>query len=282
MDITEKKFALLRSPSYKKAYKDPDFLERPECRSIRVQLELAKPELELQHFKIDSTIVVFGSARIREYAEAQHLVDIAKAALEDTPTDKRRLHNLQRAEELLKLSKYYDLARRFGRIVSEECKDDERNNYVIITGGGPGIMEAANRGAYDAGMPSIGLNISLPMEQSPNPYISPELCFQFHYFAVRKMHFLLRAKALVIFPGGYGTLDEFFEALTLRQTRRMQHIPIVMFGANDYWNKIINFKKMAHWGMINDDDLDLYYEAETPEQAWDYIKKYHARMEPQK
>ena len=195
--------------------------------------------------------------------------------LEEKPDDVRRQKRVRRMEKLLELSKYYVMAREFGRLVSEECRKDSRKNYVIITGGGPGIMEAANRGAYDAGAPSIGLNIDLPSEQEPNPYISPEFCFHFNYFAIRKMNFLIRAKALVAFPGGMGTLDELFEALTLRQTGKMQHIPIILFGKEDFWDKIINFEALVESGVIAEDDLDLFYVAETPAQAWDFIKRYH-------
>jgi uncharacterized protein (TIGR00730 family) len=174
-------------------------------------------------------------------------------------------------------SPYYDAAREFGRLVSTTCQTQHRCEYVVITGGGPGIMEAANRGAFDAGAKSIGLNITLPEEQVPNPYIAPDLCFQFHYFALRKMHFLLRAAALVVFPGGFGTLDELFDALTLRQTRRMQAIPIILFG-REYWERVIDFQFLADEGVIADEHLDLLDYAETAQEAWEIISRFHRHL----
>lgn len=266
---------LMCSPSFRLAYQDPELMEQPQMRSVRLQLELLKPELALEKAKIDTTIVVFGSARIPAPENAQHNVEVAEMSLADNPKDKRRQWKLQQAKNLRDLSVYYGMAQEFARIVSEECKNDVRKNYVIITGGGPGIMEAANRGAWDAEMPSIGLNIKLPREQQPNRYISPELCFQFHYFTIRKMHFLMKAKALVAFPGGFGTLDELFEALTLRQTGRMQRIPIILFGRKNFWDKVINFDFLVETGVIDPEDLDLFYPVETAAQAWDYIKRFH-------
>ncbi len=270
---------LMCSPSFRMAYQDPDLMEQPQLRSVRLQLEAIKPELALEKAKIDSTIVVFGSARIPAPDDALHHVQVAEMTLSESPKDKRRQAKLQQAKHLQDLSRYYIMAQEFSRLVAEECKHDIRKNYVIITGGGPGIMEAANRGAWDAEMPSIGLNIKLPREQQPNRYISPDLCFQFHYFAIRKMHFLLKAKALVAFPGGFGTLDELFEALTLRQTGRMQRIPIILFGTKNFWDKVINFDFLVESGVIDDADLDLFYSAETPLQAWDYIKRFHQLYE---
>ena len=196
--------------------------------------------------------------------------------LADTPNDVRRQRAVARAEEIAKRSHYYETAREFARLVSTACQKDDNCDYVITTGGGPGIMEAANRGAFEVGAKSIGLNIRLPHEQQPNPYITPELCFQFHYFAMRKFHFLLRAKALVVFPGGFGTLDELFDALTLRQTGRMQEIPIIMFG-REYWQRAVNFTFLADSGTIDDDDLDLFSFAETAEEAWNMIQQFHRR-----
>jgi len=261
--------------SYELAYRDQDLMDQPELRPVRLMMEALKPEMALERENINSTIVVFGSARIADPEKAKHNLTAAQMLLEEKPDDVRRKKRVRRMEKLLELSKYYVMAREFGRLVSEECRKDSRKNYVIITGGGPGIMEAANRGAYDAGAPSIGLNIDLPSEQEPNPYISPEFCFHFNYFAIRKMNFLIRAKALVAFPGGMGTLDELFEALTLRQTGKMQHIPIILFGKEDFWDKIINFEALVESGVIAEDDLDLFYVAETPAQAWDFIKRYH-------
>ena len=184
---------------------------------------------------------------------------------------------LKRAEQLLAYCRYYDAAREFARLVSIDNQCDDKRDYVIITGGGPGIMEAANRGAFDVGCKSIGLNIKLPSEQQPNPFITPELCFQFKYFALRKFHFILRAAAVVLFPGGFGTLDEMFETLTLRQTHRMQPVPIILFG-RDYWSKVINFQFLADSGVISDEHLKLFSYAETPEEAWQQILDFHETM----
>ena len=267
---------LKSNPSYRLAYQDEDLMNQDELRPVRLMMESLKPDIALDKANIDSTIVVFGSARIVDRETAEHNLTAAQILLDEKPKEARRKLRVERAKKIVELSRYYDLAREFGRIVSEECKKDSRRNYVIITGGGPGIMEAANRGAYDAGCPSIGLNIDLPREQEPNRYITPDLCFHFNYFSVRKMHFLHRAKALVAFPGGMGTLDELFEALTLRQTGKMQHIPIILFGVKDFWKKIVDLPAMVEFGVISEEDLDLFYEAETPQQAWDYIKRYHA------
>jgi uncharacterized protein (TIGR00730 family) len=266
---------IMLSPSYRMAHRDLDFLDEPELRPVRMQLELLKPEMRFEEYNIQSTIVVFGSASVREPVEARRHYEQAKAHLEDTPDDERRQRRVVRAEELVKLSRYYEDARQFSRIVSECSQDDDRCDYVICTGGGPGIMEAANRGAFEIGAKTIGLNISLPREQVPNPYITPELCFQFHYFAMRKVHFLLRAKALVAFPGGFGTFDELFQTLTLRQTDRMQKLPIILYGS-EYWNSVVNFKELASRGVIDDRHLDLFRFADEPEEAWDMIKQYHS------
>ena len=265
---------ILHSPSYRVAYKDVDFLAGPRLRPVRMELELMKPELTLREHKISSTIVVFGGTRIREPAAAEEKLAAARAHLADTPDDARRQRAVARAERLAAKSRYYDLARQFAGLVSSTCQVQGKCDYVVVTGGGPGIMEAGKRGAYEAGAKSIGLNIRLPREQRPNPYITPELCFQFHYFALRKFHFILRAKALVVFPGGFGTIDELFDALTLRQTGRMQKIPIIMFG-REFWENVVNFQFLADEGTISDDDLDLFQYAETPEEAWEIIRKFH-------
>lgn len=265
---------LVHSPSYRVAYRDIEMMESPEFRSVRVELELLKTELILQKEHVESTIVVFGSTQVCEPAVAQKKLDEARQRLDKTPDDPRRRRQLARAERIAAKSPYYDLAREFARLVSSQCQVEGRCDYVITTGGGPGIMEAANRGAHDVGAKSVGLNIRLPKEQEPNPYITPELCFQFHYFAIRKLHFLLRAKALLIFPGGYGTIDEMFDALTLRQTGRMQHIPIILFGRK-YWERVINFQFLADEGTIDERDLDLFHFADTPEEAWQRIQEYH-------
>jgi len=265
---------ILHSPSYRVAYKDVDFLSHPKLRPSRMELELLKPEMAFERQGIRSTVVVFGSTRITEPAVAQRNLEQARARLDDTPDDPRRQRSVARAEQIAANSRYYELARQFATLVSSTCQVQGECDYVVVTGGGPGIMEAANRGAYDVRAKSIGLNIRLPREQQPNPYITPELCFQFHYFAMRKFHFILRAKALVVFPGGFGTLDELFDALTLRQTGRMQDIPIIMFG-REYWEKAIDFQFLADQGSIDDKHLDLFRYAETAEEAWEMILRFH-------
>jgi uncharacterized protein (TIGR00730 family) len=267
---------IIHSLSYRVAYQDVDFLMEPEMRAARMELEELKPEWYFQKYNIRSTIVVFGSTQIVEPAVARERLEQAQARLADTPKDPRRRRAVHRAEQLLKRSHYYDVAREFARLVSTDCQNDGQCDYVICTGGGPGIMEAANRGAFEAGSKSIGLNIRLPREQAPNPYITPELCFQFHYFAIRKFHFILRAKALVVFPGGFGTLDELTDALTLRQTGRMQEIPIILFG-REYWEQAFPVEFLADAGTIEDDDLDLFRYAETAEEAWRMIQQFHHR-----
>lgn len=267
---------ILHSPSYRLAYRDVDFLLDPRLRPARMELELLKPELAFEEEKVRSTIVVFGGTRIAERPAAEKKLEIAKANLADTPEDPRRQREVARAERLLAKCHYYDIAREFGQLVSSTCQKKGKCDYVIVTGGGPGVMEAGNRGAYDVGAKSVGLNIRLPMEQRPNPYITPELCFQFHYFAIRKLHFLLRAKGLVVFPGGYGTLDELFDTLTLRQTGRMQDVPVIMFG-REFWENVIDFQYLADEGTIDDRDLDLFSYAETAQEAWDIITAFHAK-----
>ncbi|MEX0679327.1 MAG: TIGR00730 family Rossman fold protein [Pirellulales bacterium] len=265
--------AILDSPSFVLAERDTAFLARTELRPVRLQLELLKPEMALADRGIDSTIVVFGSLRILDRPVLEQRRQSLAAALAAGPGDARVARDLAKAERLLAKADYYDAARRFAEIASSRPATGGKK-YVIVTGGGSGIMEAANRGAYDAGATSIGLNIILPTEQAPNPYITPELCFQFHYFALRKMHFLMRARALVVFPGGFGTLDELFDALTLRQTRRMQEIPIIMYSRS-YWERVIDFQFLADEAAIADEDLELVSYAETPEEIWNIIARFH-------
>lgn len=265
---------IMHSPSYRLAYQDPEFLTRPEMRATRMELEILKPEILFAEQHIHSTIVVFGGTRIVEPAAAAAKVERARARLADTPDDVRRQRAVQRAERLAAKSHYYETAREFARLVSTAGQQGERRDFVIVTGGGPGVMEAANRGAFDCDAKSIGLNIHLPQEQSPNPYITPELCFQFRYFAMRKLHFVMRARALVVFPGGYGTLDELFEVLTLRQTGRMQQIPVILFG-REFWERLIDFQFLADEGTINDEDLDLFRYADTAAEGWEMIRQFH-------
>ena len=270
---------IVNSPSYELAEVDIPFLKRKELRPVRMQLELLKTEMALVEQGVQSTIVVYGGTQVVPTDEAIDRLDRAKAALEKNPDDKKAKRAVDVAQRVMEKTKYYDDAREFGRIVSSTCQKDGICDYVIMTGGGPGIMEAANRGAYDVDAKSIGLNITLPEEQFPNPYITPELCFQFHYFALRKMHFLLRAKALVLFPGGFGTLDELFCALTLKQCGRMQVIPIILYDRN-YWRQIINFEALADEGVIRDEHLDLIDYADTPEEAWKIISDFHEHPSP--
>jgi hypothetical protein len=267
---------ILTSPTYLLAERDIALLARPELRSVRMQLEIIKPELVLDEHRVHSTIVVFGATRIVEEAEAKRRLQAAKELLVKDPKSTVAKRAVARAERVLAKSHYYDAARKFGSLVSAACQDGDRD-YVITTGGGPGIMEGANRGAHDVGAESIGLNITLPEEQRPNPYITPELCFQFHYFGMRKLNFLLRAKALLVFPGGFGTLDELTDALTLRQTGKMQPIPIVMYSRK-YWEQVIDFQFLADEGVIADEDLALLSYAETPEEAWEIIQRFHAEL----
>ncbi len=262
------------SSSYIPADRDTDFLQRDELRPIRLGLELLKPELIQTEQGIRSTIVVFGSARLLEPARAQQALETARVELQVAPQDPLRQQRVEMAERRLALAHYYDIAREFGRLVSSTCQIDGQCDYVIVTGGGPGIMEAANRGAADAGAKSMGLNITLPHEQQPNPYITPDLCFQFRYFALRKMHFLLRARALVVFPGGFGTLDELFETLTLLQTGKTRNITIVLMG-QAYWERLINWSMLVDEGLIGPGDLSLFHFAETAQQAWDLISRTH-------
>jgi len=258
------------SSSYIPADRDTEFLQREELRSVRIGLELLKPELIQQEQGIQSTIVVFGSARLQEPNAAARTLQLAEEEVARFPTDQASRQRAEMARRRLALSKYYDVAREFGRLVSSTCQIDDRCDYVIVTGGGPGIMEAANRGAADVGAKSIGLNITLPHEQYPNPYITPELCFQFHYFAIRKMHFLIRAKALVALPGGFGTLDELFETLTLLQTGKTRNVIVVLIG-RDFWEHVINWPLLVENGLISQEDLRLFHYAETAQEAWDLI-----------
>lgn len=265
------------SSAYRLAFIDQDFLLRRELRAVRLQLELLKPELVQHDAKIKATVVIFGSARIPEPGIAKNRLEIAQTLLLKNPKDTALERQVRIAETLVRKSKYYDEARKLGRLVSKEGKDEYGNPYVVVTGGGPGIMEAANRGAHDEHAKNIGLNIVLPMEQGPNPYITPEFCFQFHYFAIRKMHFLIRAKALVVFPGGYGTLDELFETLTLIQTKKIERMPVVLVG-KEYWSRVINFQTMVDEGTVDGEDLKLFTFVENAEEAWAAIQNFYANL----
>ena len=261
----------MQSPSYRLAYDDFDFMMRDELRPLRLQLELLKPEITMSEHGITSTVVIFGSARTLDSTAAQANFNVAKENLAKNPDDKINKQAVLNAKQDVKKSNYYEQARKLGALITVDNLNREKP-LVVVTGGGGGIMEAANRGATEAGGKSIGFNIVLPKEQTPNSYITPELCFQFHYFSIRKMHFLMRAKALVAFPGGFGTLDEVFDALTLIQTKKIPHVPVILFGKS-YWDRIINFNVLVDEGTISAEDLDLIQYAETAEEAWTLIKK---------
>ena len=265
---------LLASPAYVLAYEDTALLNRPELRSVRLQLELLKPELAQVEHNIHSTIVVYGSARTLSREDADRALAEAEAAAADGATAATAAR-LARARKLVAYAHYYEEARRFARLVSSTCQNDASCDYVVVTGGGPGIMEAGNRGAHDVGAKSLGFNIQLPFEQRPNPYITPALCFDFRYFAMRKMHFLMRAKALVAFPGGFGTLDELFETLTLIQTNKVPRVPVILVG-RAFWDRIINLNALAAEGMISPEDVDLVTWAETAEEIWASITAFYA------
>lgn len=253
----------LCSPAYRLAYTDQDFMLTEEMRSVRLMLELAKPEKTLQALGISQTVVMFGSARTPDAETAQARLAVAHA--EQVSDASMKQHQVA-----VEQSRYYEQARELARLIAEQSPAGPGGELHVITGGGPGIMEAANRGASEAGAKSIGLNIVLPHEQYPNPYITPELCFRFHYFAMRKMHFLMRAKALVVFPGGFGTLDELFETLTLVQTKKVQPLPILIFG-KDFWRRLVDFEYLVEQGMISAEDLTLFRYVETAQEAWTII-----------
>jgi uncharacterized protein (TIGR00730 family) len=251
-------------PAYRLAFQDDDFLLREELRPVRFQLELLKPEMALNEAGITSTFVFYGSARIPSPEQAEAVLAAAR-----TPGE------IAVAERLAAKSHYYEVARTLAQLASCADDDEARPCLTVCSGGGPSIMEAANRGAWDKGAPSLGLNIVLPHEQVPNPYVTPGLSFQFHYFALRKMHFLMRAKAVAVFPGGFGTLDEMFELLTLVQTGKMAPLPILLYG-RDFWNRVIDFKALAEEGVIAPRDLELFHMVETAEEGWAFIKAWYS------
>jgi uncharacterized protein (TIGR00730 family) len=253
-------------PAYKLAFRDTDFLLRDELRPVRFQLELLKPEMLLDEARVGSTLVMYGSARIPSPDQAEARIEAAK---EGDEWEKKV------AENLAKKAKYYDEAYKLARMATEKAIiEDGKRQFVVTTGGGPSIMEAGNRGASDAGGESIGLNIILPHEQAPNAYVTPYLSLNFHYFALRKMHFLLRARAVAVFPGGFGTFDEFFELLTLVQTGKMKPVPILLFG-KDFWTRVVDFEAIAEEGTISKRDLDLFHWCETAEEAWAHIAEFY-------
>jgi uncharacterized protein (TIGR00730 family) len=273
-EAPERVRAILESPGYRQADRDVDFLQRDETRGVRLQIDYQKAELLLERHAIRHTVVVFGSTRIAEPHAARLEVDGLQAELAKDPGDPRLRRRLGAAQRILAKSHYYEVARELGRLVGNSGEGPQDCRLVLMTGGGPGVMEAANRGAYDAGSKSIGLNIDLPHEQYPNPYITPDLCFRFHYFALRKLHFLLRTRALVAFPGGFGTLDELFETLTLVQTRKIEPVPVVLVG-RDYWRRAIDMEFLVAEGVIDEEDSELFWYAETAAEVWDGILKWH-------
>jgi len=266
--------AQTQSSTYSLAFTDQEFLLRDELRPVRLQLELLKPELVQQDEGIEATVVIFGSARIPDKKAAEKRLKKVQRLANDNPENVGLQKKVKIARRVVLNSRYYDEAQNLGKLIAQEITPPGRCELVVITGGGPGIMEAANRGAMETGGKSIGLNIVLPFEQRPNSYITPELCFQFHYFAIRKMHFLKRAKALVACPGGFGTLDELFETLTLIQTRKIKPVPVLLMG-RDYWQRIINFEALVEEGTISEEDLKLFEYVESAEEAWQSIKSYY-------
>jgi len=266
--------AILESAAYRRSDLDPEFLAEDPARGVRLLLDYLKPEMLLDRHGIRNAIVVFGSTRICEPAAARRTLATLKAALADDPADNDLARRVAVAERILAKSSYYEVAREFGRLVGEANDTDEGPHCTIVTGGGPGIMEGANRGAFDVGAECVGLNISLPHEQYPNPYITPGLCLNFRYFSMRKLHFLLRAKALVAFPGGFGTFDELFEALTLIQTRTVKPIPVVLVGES-YWSRAVDMTFLAEEGVIEPEDRELFWFAETAKDIWDGILHWY-------
>ena len=268
--------AILKSSTYRIAHEDPDLLNSNVMRGVRMLLEITKPDLDLEAAGIESTVIVFGGARIVDRETASKLLEEAERQQSENPGSSTLKRQVAHAEQRVVLSRFYDSAREFARLASQHGQANHKQSHgcashVIVTGGGPGIMEAANRGAFEAGCRSIGLNITLPFEQNPNPYITPDLCFRFNYFSLRKFHFVMRSIGAILFPGGFGTLDELFELLTLRQVGTKGSMPIVLFGT-EFWTKLVNFDYLAEMGLISDDDLDLIHFSDTAEEAWNFIR----------
>ncbi|MGI6353906.1 MAG: LOG family protein [Lentisphaerae bacterium] len=260
-----------------KAYEDLQFLKSEECRGVRLQLEFMKPDIFMDKYHVDSTIVIFGSARTLPPEVSQKRLEQAERDLAERPGDESAQAAVRQAKRMVSDSHYYQLARDFAALVTRECqsRDCQSRKFVVLTGGGGGIMEAGNRGAADMGGISAALNITLPFEQRPNPYITPELSFLLHYFSIRKMHFLKRARALCCFPGGYGTMDELFEALTLVQTHKIAPMPIILFG-REFWEELINWDVFVEHGLVSPGDVKLFTYCETPEEGWEAIVKFYS------
>lgn len=268
--------AIISDPTYEIAEEDKNFIYSDDARGVRLQLDYLKAEVKMQKQGIDHTIVVFGSSRIVEFDSAMKELNRIEKELQKSPHSEVLLTALKRCESMVRKSHYYDEARKFGQLVGKSGKSPEDCHVALMTGGGPGIMEAANRGALDIGAKSIGLTIELPHEQFPNPYITPELCFQFRYFGIRKLHFMQRAKALVVFPGGFGTMDELFEILTLIQTKKSPPIPVVLVG-KEYWNRVVDFEFLQEEDVIESNDLDILNYVNNAQEAWDAIIQWHKK-----
>lgn len=268
--MKKKASEIKHTSSYIKAYEDVELLKHDDLRPVRMELETLKPEIYFRKKGVTDTIICFGSARITEPSIAKENLQAAKKELAKNPKDRALRQKVKTAQGILSISKYYDEARNFAKMVVETAGDQ----FSIVTGGGPGIMEAANRGAYENGGRSIGLNITLPHEQKPNPYITQNLAFLFHYFAIRKIHFVMRAKACVVFPGGFGTFDELFEILTLIQTGKKTHIPVILVG-KQFWSQVINVDALAKYGVISQADTHLCPIVDSAEEAWDIIAKFY-------
>ncbi|WP_172330233.1 TIGR00730 family Rossman fold protein [Mangrovicoccus sp. HB161399] len=266
---------IMAAPNYRRADEDMDFLHRDGMRGTRLLLDYQKAETLLEEHGIAHAIVVFGATRIGEPVHAAARVAELEAAAAADPADGTLAQRLAVARRLEEKSRHYETAREFGRIVGRQ-EGCHGNRLVVVTGGGPGMMEAANRGAHEAGARTVGLNITLPQEQYPNPYVSPELCFSFRYFGMRKLHFLMRARALVVFPGGYGTLDELFETLTLIQTRKIRPVPVVLVGRS-FWERAVDFDFLVEEGVIDPEDRDLFWFAESAQEIWDDILRWYER-----
>lgn len=272
--------AILESPSYRQADEDVDFLKGDDLRGLRLQLDYLKAETLLEEHNVAHTVVIFGSTRIPEPELARQMVERCEAAATASPGDVELQHRLAVSRRVLDKSRYYEVAREFGRLVGVAGDDARGGRIMVMTGGGPGLMEAANRGARDIGARSIGLNITLPHQQYPNPYVTPELCLRFHYFAMRKLHFLMRARALVAFPGGYGTMDELFEILTLVQTRKIKPVPVILVG-EAYWRRAFDVDFLVEEGTIDPEDRELFWFAETAQEVWqDILDWYKAAGQP--
>ena len=278
MDNIREEVKKLFNNAQKIAFEDEDFIKSPACRGLRLEMEYMKPDLAMSLFRVYSTMVIFGSARTKSPEEAQKILEAAQEQLAKDPRSPQAIAEVKKAKRLVDESHYYQVARELAGLVTTESQlqDGTDRTFVVLTGGGGGIMEAGNRGAMEAGGLSAALNITLPFEQHPNDYITPELSFQLHYFSVRKMHFLKRAKALAAFPGGFGTMDELFEVLTLIQTHKIEPMPVLLYG-REFWERLIDWEFFAERGLICKEDLNIFTYCETAQEGWDTIKKFYGK-----